>query len=224
MLDSLTIIDLSHPINPNVPTWTGGCGFEAVIKMDYQEGLRVHKLHLHAGISTHLDAPSHFFKNGLSLSELDLKNFIVPLYLVSIPITKEGEFIEKQAVENYIEENGPPLEGSFIAFSTGWAEKFSDSQAYRANLRFPGVRKEAVECFLPYNIKGIGIDTLSPDGCDDKHPVHHLLLGKGQYIIENLNKLDELPVMGAYLIALPLKIDGGTECPIRAIAFFDEES
>ena len=223
MLEGLTIVDLSHPINPNVPTWTGGCGFDAQIKMDYPQGLRVHKLHMHAGLSTHLDAPSHFFEKGLTLADLDLKNFIVPIYVVTVPLSKEGQFIEKEDVQEFIEEYGEPKAGSFIAFSTGWSEKFHDKDAYRANLKFPGVRKEAVECFLPYNIAGIGIDTLSPDGCDNRHPVHHLILGQGKYIIENLNQLDQLPVLGAYLIALPLKIDGGTECPIRAIAFFDEE-
>ena len=73
---------------------------------------------------------------------------------------------------------------------------------------------------MEYSICGIGIDTLSPDGSNPNHPVHHLVLSKGLYIIENLNQLEHLPVKGAYMIALPLKIKGGIEGPVRAIAFF----
>lgn len=219
MFSSLKLIDLTHEISPDIPTWTGGCGFKADIKMDYPEGLRVQKLHMHAGIGTHMDAPSHFYEQGQSLSDLDLTKFIVPLVVITKNL-KEGEFFELEDVENFLLENGPLEPGSFVAFCSGWFKKFSDKDAYRAHLRFPGVRKEAVEHLLNEEICGIGIDTLSPDGCDPTHPVHHLLLPKGLYIIENLTQLDQVPSKGSYLIALPLKIKGGTEGPVRAIAFF----
>jgi kynurenine formamidase len=220
MFSSLKIVDLSHEISPKVPTWTGSCGFKADIKMDYNEGLRVHKLHLHAGISTHMDAPSHFFRDGTTLANLDLTKCIVPLYVISKKISSLSSFITEEDVIEFIEKNGEPEEGSFIAFHTGWDSKFSEPDLYRANLEFPGIRKEAIEYLLDYQIVGIGIDTLSPDGSDPHHPVHHLVLGEGLYIIENLNHLGQLPISGAYLIALPLKIEDGTECPIRAIAFY----
>jgi kynurenine formamidase len=35
---------------------------------------------------------------------------------------------------------------------------------------------------------------------------------------ENLTNLDQLPVRGALLIALPMKIEGGSGGPLRAIA------
>jgi len=40
---------------------------------------------------------------------------------------------------------------------------------------------------------------------------------EGKYILENLTNLDQLPPNGASLIALPLKIEGGAESPIRAV-------
>lgn len=220
MFSSFKVIDLSHEISPDVPTWTGSCGFQADIKMDYPEGLRVQKLHLHAGISTHMDAPSHFYPQGASLSELDLSQFIVPIYVITKKIDQLNTFIDEDDVENFLAENGEPEEGSFIAFNTGWSHKFNDPKEYRADLKFPGVATNAVERFMDYSICGIGIDTLSPDGSNPTHPVHHLVLSKGLYIIENLNGLDLLPAKGAYMIALPLKIKGGTEGPVRAIAFY----
>lgn len=219
MFSSLKLVDLSHELSCDTPTWTGGCGFQSEIKMDYSDGLRVQKLHMHAGIGTHMDAPSHFCKEGKSLAELEITKFIIPLYVIKKECT-EGEFIDLEVVEDFLEEHGPLEPGSFVAFCTGWSKKFSDKHAYRADLKFPGVTKLAVERLLDEEICGIGIDTLSPDGSDPSHPVHHLVLPLGLYIIENLNQLEELPACGAYLIALPLKIKGGTEGPIRAIAFY----
>ncbi|NDB86160.1 MAG: cyclase family protein [Alphaproteobacteria bacterium] len=220
MFSSFQLVDLSQEIHPLVPTWTGSCGFKSEIKMDYDEGLRVQKLHLHAGLSTHMDAPSHFFQNKETLSDLDLKNFIVPIYVIKKKIETLNTFIEAEDVLKFLEEHEEPEENSFIAFHTGWDKKFSDPEAYRANLQFPGVCVEAIDLLMEYHPVGIGIDTLSPDGSNPHHPIHHLVLSKGLYIIENLNQLDLLPVKGAFLIGLPLKIKGGTEGPIRAVAFF----
>jgi kynurenine formamidase len=36
--------------------------------------------------------------------------------------------------------------------------------------------------------------------------------------LENLNALEKLPPVGAYIVALPMKIKGGSGAPLRAIA------
>lgn len=49
-------------------------------------------------------------------------------------------------------------------------------------------------------------------------PVHKKFLGGNRYLIENLASLEKLPPTGALGIVLPMKIKGGSEAPIRAIA------
>ncbi len=72
---------------------------------------------------------------------------------------------------------------------------------------------------LQRNISGIGIDTFSPDpAIQEDYPVHHLMLKAGKFQIENLKHIEQLPASGALLIALPIKIQNGTEAPARVIA------
>ena len=72
---------------------------------------------------------------------------------------------------------------------------------------------------LKRNIAGLGIDTLSPDTPQSGYPVHQALLGEGKYIIENVANAIQLPPIGSFSLALPILTIGGTEAPIRLVAF-----
>jgi kynurenine formamidase len=65
----------------------------------------------------------------------------------------------------------------------------------------------------------VGIDTPSIDhGPSRDFIVHQILNGADLYGLENVAHLDKLPPKGATLIALPMKIKGGTGGPVRIIA------
>jgi kynurenine formamidase len=51
--------------------------------------------------------------------------------------------------------------------------------------------------------------------------VHKQLLGAGKYILENVTNLEGLPAKGSFILALPLKIKGGTEAPVRLIGLIN---
>ena len=68
-------------------------------------------------------------------------------------------------------------------------------------------------------VERTGIDTASVDyGPSRDFPVHQLLNGAGLYALENVAQLDQVPPTGATIIALPLKIRGGSGGPVRIIA------
>jgi kynurenine formamidase len=68
-------------------------------------------------------------------------------------------------------------------------------------------------------IKAIGIDTGSIDyGQSRLYESHRVLYDKNIPAFENLTSLERLPIKGAYVIALPMKIKGGSGAPLRAIA------
>jgi len=48
--------------------------------------------------------------------------------------------------------------------------------------------------------------------------VHHLVLGAGVYQLENLADLSSLPEAGAFLIAAPIKLEGGSGGAVRVFA------
>jgi kynurenine formamidase len=65
----------------------------------------------------------------------------------------------------------------------------------------------------------LGCDTLSIDnGTSKNFAVHHLTLGAGLYHLENLSDLSEIPEAGAFLIAAPIKLEGGSGGPVRVFA------
>jgi len=66
-------------------------------------------------------------------------------------------------------------------------------------------------------IKGVGLDTASIDRAQSTDVLAHRVLGAAQVpILENLTNLDELPAEGFLVVALPMKIEGGSGGPLRA--------
>ena len=113
---------------------------------------------------------------------------------------------------------------------TGFSGRWPDALRYLgtsdrgaeavANLHFPGLHPEAAR-WLAANrpIKAIGIDTASIDyGQSKLFESHRALFEREIPAFENLTALDRLPATGAVLVALPMKIGGGSGAPLRALA------
>jgi kynurenine formamidase len=109
--------------------------------------------------------------------------------------------------------------GDITVFEFGWWRKWAlrpDDVDFLTD--WPGLGPDCVELLLERGVKAVGVDTLSPDVFGDTvSPVHRALLGEGVVIVENLANLSRLPPR-FYLLALPLKIKGGTGAPCRATA------
>lgn len=214
-----SFIDLTHTLHSDVPSWTGRCGFETSIAMDYDQGLRVMKFKGQTGIGTHMDAPSHFFPKGKSIDEIGLENFLIPLYVLDIREKMSPDLmISKEDILTFEERHGRVQKNSLFIGFTGWSQFWNNPIKYRNELQFPGFQIEAAELLYERGVCGLGIDTLSPDGTNMTFPVHKKFLGGNRYLIENLSSLEKLPPIGALGIVLPMKIKGGSEAPIRAIA------
>jgi kynurenine formamidase len=68
-------------------------------------------------------------------------------------------------------------------------------------------------------VKAVGIDTASIDfGQSTLFETHRALYERNIPGLENLTNLDRLPARGATVVALPMKIKGGSGAPLRAIA------
>jgi kynurenine formamidase len=87
-------------------------------------------------------------------------------------------------------------------------------------LHFPAFSVEAARFLVTQRkIHGVGIDTASMDyGPSRLFEVHGVILGAGLYGLENVAHTDHLPPTGATIIALPMKIRGGSGAPTRIIA------
>lgn len=224
MFEEVTLIDLTHTIDESIPTWGGGCGFCYEVKKDYEQGVRVLKYQMHAACGTHMDAPSHFIKGKEHIADIDLKRFFTPCVIIDISKKrKESLWLLPEDVKEYEKNHGKIKKNSLVIGYTGWQEFWHDPLKYRnekpgKKLSFPGFSKDAAELLLDRDIAGIGIDTLSPDGSDMKEfPVHHLILGAGKYILENLCNLHLMPASGGFAVTLPMKIKEGSESAVRCV-------
>jgi len=238
---SKKIIDLSHNPDENSPFWPSDGNSELSIcpyNVIEKDGCLALNLKMTAGFATHIDAPSHFIKEGRTISDIELKKLIG----IGVIIDIEDKCNENADYELSIEDillfeklfSRIPDE-SIIILKTGWFKFFSNKEKYfNSNpneyssfinvgvMHFPGFSKEAAEFLVKERkCKGIGIDTLSPDkGNSENFYVHEILLSNDRFIIENLN-LQGTQQGFCMIMSFPMKIKGLSESPARIIAIYD---
>ena len=111
---------------------------------------------------------------------------------------------------------------------TGWSRHWPDAKAYlgddtpgdASKLSFPGYGAKATELLVvERGAVMLGIDTASIDyGKSTDYPVHRIAAARNVAGLENLTNLHRLPPTGAILLALPMKIEGGSGGPVRVVA------
>jgi kynurenine formamidase len=89
-----------------------------------------------------------------------------------------------------------------------------------AKLHFPGLHPDAARWLIANrSVNAVGIDTASIDyGQSTQFESHRALFAAEIPAFENLTALERLPPAGARVIALPMKIAGGSGGPLRAVA------
>ena len=218
------VIDLTHALSRDIPTWDGGCGFDLLISRDYKNGadpdlFRVQKMTCGAGSGTHMDAPAHVVPGGLTIDKLDLKDLVSNCVVIDVSDEADENYMVLPVVlEKFEKEHGEIAPQSFVIFYTGWDKNWEIGKKYHNNHVFPSVHLSTARILLERSIVGIGIDTLSCDRGDNGFPVHEAILGAGKYLVENIANANKLPPIGARILALPMNLIDGTEAPVRVIA------
>ena len=225
MKDSQKIIDLTHALSSDIPSFDGDCCFSLHIATDYKDCtapnlFRTQKIEAKAGAGTHMDAPAHCFPDSSTIDTLDLKNLLTDCVVIRVDHEADAYYkIAPDVIEKFEKEHGKIQPNTFVIFYTGWDTYWTIPKKYRNELQFPSVHEDTAKLLLARDVAGIGIDTLSPDAGGKDYPVHRVILGAGKYLVENVANAKELPPVGAKVFVMPMKIQDGTEAPIRAIAF-----
>ncbi len=224
MNKNFKIIDLTHQLSPEIPTWDGSCGFELAINTDYKDCtppdlFRTQRVKCGAGIGTHMDAPAHVKEGGMTIDALNLEALITDCVVIDVSTEADAHYmIMPEVIEKFEKDHGEIKPDSFVIFYTGWDMHWENRQDYINDHRFPSVDKSTAHLLLKRNIRGLGIDTLSADTGANGFPVHQAILGANKYLVENIANAKGLPPVGATCFVLPIKIKDGTEAPIRLIA------
>jgi kynurenine formamidase len=144
-------------------------------------------------------------------------------YLVSVADLEAWESAQEMSIG----------EGHIVLLQTGYGQFYPDKIKYLgteqrgpdavAELHFPGLSPEAAQWLVDRKIKAVGLDTPSIDyGQSTDFKSHVLLMSANIPAFENVANLDRLPVSGFTILALPMKIRGGSGGPLRIIALVPE--
>jgi kynurenine formamidase len=180
---------------------------------------------------THLDSPIHFGAGQATTDAIPLSQLIGPAIVVDIgaACARDRDYrLSAVDLDGWEAAHGAIPDGAILLVRTGWHRFWPDKKAYLGSdvpgdtehLHFPGIGRDAAEWLVArHKVAGVGIDTASLDhGPSRDFLAHRTLNGAGLYGLENVANLDRLPESGATLIALPMKIKGGSGGPTRVIA------
>ena len=235
---AVRVIDLTHSLDEQAPYWPDGreqSSFSAKVASTYEsDGGFAREVTMSEHSGTHLDAPVHVVPGGATVDQLPVGGFLSPACVVDVrdAVAADPDYrVTVTDLERFIKAHGPVPRGGCVLFHTGWAARWPSQQQFlnedaEGGKHFPGISWEVAR-FLRDEAHpvGVGIDTPSIEyGPTQDLVVHRLLLGAGIYILENVANLDLVPPTGAALIALPLKLLGGSGSPARVLALVPNQT
>lgn len=184
---------------------------------------------------THFDAPIHFAEGRNSSDGVPLERLVGPAAVVDVSDRADPDYlVTVEDLTTWEANHGPIPRGAILLLRTGWGERWPDPVRYLGTdrkgpeavpeLHFPGLSPEGAQWLVDNReIDAIGIDTPSIDyGQSTTFETHQILYGENIPGFENVANLEDLPEWGAYVVALPMKIEGGSGGPLRMVAFLPE--
>ncbi len=209
----MKIIDLSHLLNSNTPVYPGTEQpiFDQANTI-INDGFAETKITMFSHTGTHMDAPSHMLVGAKSLDALNPSAF----YGNAICIDCIDVINATISVEHLLPFKEKIQQVDFVILRTGWSKKWTKKEYFDG---FPTLSITACDWLTGFNLKGIGIDTISIDKMGSLTLENHLiLLKKGFVIIENLNNLQSLEYGIFTFSCFPLKFENSDGSPVRAVA------
>ncbi len=229
------IVDLTHAIDRDTIFWpTEKKTFEllaehkGITERGFFYAANRFCLPEHGG--THIDAPFHFARQGLTVGALPIERMVGPAAVIDVAAKAAAEpdyTLSIEDVKGWEAAHGKLSPGTIVLLRTGWSSRWPDKRAYlgddtpgdASDLHFPSYGIDAVRLLIERGVTVIGVDTASIDNGPSKDFLVHRAAGAANVVgIENLTNLDQLPATGAWLVALPMKIAKGTGAPARVIA------
>ncbi len=212
----MKLVDLTHIMRTDMPVYPGteppifktGCSIEV-------DGFLEKEITMFSHTGTHIDAPAHLIKEAKTLDQLELNHFYGAALLIDLESSEKSQ-IEHHDLEPYLEKI---TKVDFLILKTGWS-RYWGTEAYFKD--YPVLTLKAATWLSKFNLKGVGLDTISIDNADVKALViHKIILEKNIIIIENLNNLADIKSPDFMFSCLPLRIEQADGSPVRAVAYVE---
>lgn len=185
---------------------------------------------------THLDAPIHFAEGKRTVDQIPARQLLAPAVVIDVAQKAAVDADYRLTASDIVEweaTHGRIADGTIVLLRTGWGARYGDRKQYFGDdtpgatdkLHFPSFGADAARLLVAERRVGaIGVDTASIDyGQSRDFIVHQIASGANVPGFENVANLDQLPPRGAWVIALPMKIAGGSGAPLRVVALLPRQ-
>lgn len=241
---TIRVVDLTHTLSPDFPPLKLPPQFGQVWAFSMERISRYDEAGPHwywnnfscgEHTGTHFDAPAHWVTGKdhprNTVDTIDPARFFGPAVVVDASAMVAGNpdwVLTREYLLQWETRHGRIPRGAWLLFRTDWSKRLADPGAF-ANVRedgahTPGPNREAVQWMIEErDVKGFGVETINTDagqsmGWEFPSPCHTLMHGANRFGLQCLNNLDQLPPQGAFIVAAPLKIQGGSGSPLRVLA------
>lgn len=215
--------DLSQPVYHNCVGWPTYKMTDIKYEANYAaDQFNAERIDMNSHTGTHVDAPFHFFPDGKTVDEIPVERWQGEAVLIDLR-EKVGD---RHGIvpEDLAEYDDLIKEDSIVLLNTGWCHKRKKWDKTYCN-DWPYVTGELAEYFVKKKIKGCGIDCMSVGGWYEGtgRPCHEILLSNEIWALEEVFMPDELMnYKTCRLYAFPLKLQGFSGAPVRAVAEVDD--
>ena len=235
-LQGVRVVDLTHPFDEKTLYWPTSPTTFKLDRLSYGKteagffyASNAFCTPEHGG--THLDAPIHFAEGKRTADQIPLEQLIGPAVVIDVSAKAAADPDYRMTLEDlraWEAKHGAIQPGAIVLLRTGWGARWPDRKRYlgddkpgdASNLHFPSYGAEAARVLVEQRKVGVlGVDTASIDhGPSKDFIVHQIANGANVPGLENVAHLEELPATGVWVIALPMKIAGGSGGPVRIVA------
>lgn len=208
------LLDISWPISGA----TTGYKDRFVVKINTlkefdKDGVRESTIELSSHTGTHVDAPSHFLRDGITIDQMPLEDLmglssVIDLMEVVDCITEEHLRMHDEEIE----------QAQIVLFKTSNSLIPAISPF---NPHFVYLHESGARYLIEKGVRVVGIDYLGIERGDSSHATHTVLLKAGVAIVEGLRLAHVEP--GEYpFMCLPLNVIGTEAAPARAVLLLEE--
>jgi len=235
-------VDLTHEFSAETIYWPTADSFKKTAVFEGRTDKRFYYTAYnfsaaeHGG--THVDAPIHFAENRNTVDAIPLDQLIgqgVVLRIADKVAADRNYQLSVGDIQAWEMAHGTIPDGAIVLIDTGSSHLWPNRNDYMGTnergeeavkkLKFPGIHPTTAKFLaMERKIKAVGLDTPSLDYGGSTHfETHQILFEKNIPGFENVTNLDKLPVKGATIIALPMKIKGGSGGPLRIVALVPQQ-
>lgn len=231
------VLDIGREVSPTMPVYPGHVSVNFWDHLTHEQvrrqrlpesspfrGYAVRGMVASEHVSTHVDAVWHFNPDrpDLTIDRVPFEHLITPAAWIDLSDVAPEPHITRARLEAALEDANVELKpGMTLLYYTGWGELWHDPFAFVAG--YPGLDLEASEWLIDQGIVNLGTDAPSTDHPADLDYPNHRTHGERCVIhTEMVHNMTRIPRHdGFWVMFMPLRLEGGTGSPARAIALWE---